>query len=133
MSEHPMVAEVQAEYAAAVRVQQRHADEDEHRVRRARQALEEAREATRGRDEIVLSPDHLTLLRAAYWDYNDQMDFGAVMMDPKRPYGNGDVGNDLARLLPHLDEGQRFVVHRELPLVMAHALASLPNLQEIPT
>lgn len=77
-----------------------------------------AREAQRG-GPMAPTADHLTLLAASEWDWND-CEFGAVSMDPKRPYGNSDVDTDLAELLPHLDQQDRIRVHCELPAVLAH-------------
>lgn len=62
--------------------------------------------------------DHLRLLRASEWDWSDG-EFGAAAMDPKRPYGNSGVLDDLAEVLPHLTEEQRLRVHCELPAVLA--------------
>lgn len=47
---------------------------------------------------FVLTDQHLTLLRAADVQW-DETEFGAPAIDPKRPYGNGDVVGDMARLL----------------------------------
>lgn len=128
MREHPLVEEARQEYDAARRVAGMHADDDARRVDRARAALVQAREITGRlpRDEVVLTTDHLTLLRAGVWDHNYDA-FGAVTMNPKRPYGNSGVGDDLARLLPHLDADQRYRVHRELELVAGQAMALLPE------
>jgi hypothetical protein len=62
--------------------------------------------------------DHLTLLSQSCWDWND-CEFGAASMNPKRPYGNSDVEDDLAEHLPHLPEAERLRVHCELPAVLA--------------
>lgn len=42
-----------------------------------------------------LTEDHLTLLRAAYTSWDD-CEYGAPSIDPKRPYGNSDVAQDIA-------------------------------------
>lgn len=68
--------------------------------------------------------DHVTLLNASCWDWNE-CEFGAASMDPKRPYGNSDVLDDLAELLPHLDEAERVRVHCELPAVLAWVTSRL--------
>lgn len=47
-----------------------------------------------------VTAQHLTLLRAAYVSWNDD-EFGAPSIDPKRPYGNGDVYRDMAELLDY--------------------------------
>jgi hypothetical protein len=45
-----------------------------------------------------LTEDHVKLLRAMYVDWEDS-EFGAPCIDPKRPYGNSDVENDIAEEL----------------------------------
>lgn len=47
---------------------------------------------------FTLTEEHLTLLRAAWIDWDD-CEFGAPAIDPKRPYGNSDVIGDMAELL----------------------------------
>ncbi len=42
--------------------------------------------------------DDLKLLRAMNVDWGDD-EFGAPAIDPKRPYGNGDVYRDIAEIL----------------------------------
>jgi hypothetical protein len=75
--------------------------------------------------------DHLTLLReTGWWDWND-MEFGASSMDPKRPYGNSDVEEDLAEHLPHLSEQERLRVHCELPAVLAWICTNPDSLDAI--
>ncbi len=126
MQEHPLVEDARSEYDHAVRAQDwnaRNRRDDERRVEDAKEKLRVARETVRGRGPVELGADHLTLLRAANWRWDDAMLPGALVQDGKRPYGNGDVEGDLARLLSHLDEDQRLRVHRELPLVMGAALA----------
>jgi hypothetical protein len=74
-------------------------------------------------DTVTVTEDHLTLLSAA-WTSWDPCEFGAVEIDPKRPYGNGDVAGDLAELLPHLDARRRAEVHAELVLVLNAVLST---------
>jgi hypothetical protein len=47
---------------------------------------------------FILQPHHLVLARAMYvsWGYDEA---GAPAIDPKRPYGNGDVEHDISDLL----------------------------------
>lgn len=73
----------------------------------------------RGMRGQVLKPtaDHVTLLARSYWRMSD-CEFGAAEIDGKRPYGNSDVEDDLAEMLPHLDEQARLRVHCELPAVL---------------
>lgn len=47
-----------------------------------------------GKDTFVLTEQHIRLLRSAYVDWND-VEWGAPSIDPKRPYGNGDVIRDI--------------------------------------
>lgn len=51
---------------------------------------------------FTLTAEHLTLLRAANIGWNGD-EYGAASIDPKRPYGNGDVVRDIHELL-HPDE-----------------------------
>lgn len=53
-------------------------------------------------------------------------EFGAPVIDCKRPYGNGDVFTDMAALLPHLadDEMAMARLHGELILVLEAVLSS---------
>ena len=52
-----------------------------------------------------LTHEHLTLLRNAnvVWGPGEN---GAPAVDPKRPYGNGDVAKDVARLLEWTWDGE---------------------------
>ncbi len=47
---------------------------------------------------MIITEDHLKLLKCAYWDYVDH-EYGAPAMNCKRPYGNGDVEEDIAEIL----------------------------------
>lgn len=49
-------------------------------------------------DTFEITHDHITLLQAAEWEYND-CEFGAPAIDPKRPYGNSSVELDLVERL----------------------------------
>lgn len=68
-------------------------------------------------DPIEPTEDHLTLIRRSVWGW-DPTEFGAAEISAKRPYGNSDVEEDLAGLLPHLSPNERIRVHCELPAVM---------------
>ena len=48
--------------------------------------------------EFVLTADHLTLLRHANLTWSAQ-EWGGPQIDPKRPFGNGDLWRDVARIL----------------------------------
>jgi len=52
-----------------------------------------------------LREDHLKLVRRMNVGYRDDLEFGAPVIDPKRPYGNSDVFNDIAKILGIEPEG----------------------------
>lgn len=75
---------------------------------------------------FTLTADHLTLLRHSYtgWQYTE---FGAVEVDPKRPYGNSDVLGDLYEIFgvdtgddgPAPEESKRLLrLHRETQVAL---------------
>lgn len=82
---------------------------------------------------FVVTEDHLKLLRASYVSWCDT-EYGAACLDPKRPYGNSDVEDDIPRVLEEFpaDAGdetseprytdaqrQRFVqLHKDLEVVL---------------
>jgi len=47
---------------------------------------------------FILKKDHLKLLKNMYVDWQD-CEYGAPEINPKRPYGNSDVENDIAKIL----------------------------------
>lgn len=47
---------------------------------------------------FTLRKEHIELLRHVYVEWQD-CETGAPAIDPKRPYGNSDVANDVARIL----------------------------------
>lgn len=49
-------------------------------------------------DRFMLTQDHITLLQNAYVDWFD-CEYGAPTIDPKRPYGNSSVEEDIVRIL----------------------------------
>ena len=49
-------------------------------------------------NEFEITNEHLTLLKNMYVSWCDD-EYGAPEINPKRPYGNGDVANDIIRLL----------------------------------
>ena len=59
-----------------------------------------------------LKEDHLKLLKKAYWSWND-CEYGAPEIDPKRPYGNSSVLQDIAEIL---GEEQQLCPHCGEPL-----------------
>ncbi len=50
-----------------------------------------------------LKEEHLKLLARANWQWQD-CEFGAPEMDPKRPYGNSSVIQDIAEILGEEEE-----------------------------
>ena len=49
-------------------------------------------------EKFKINEQHLKLLQHAYTSWDD-CEFGAPEIDPKRPYGNSDVLNDMAQIL----------------------------------
>ena len=54
-------------------------------------------------ETFVLTSDHVNLLRRANVTW-DVCEFGAPIIDPKRPYGTSDVHSDMAEILALLSE-----------------------------
>lgn len=50
--------------------------------------------------QFELTADHVKLLRAAYVGWQSD-EWGAPEIDPKRPYGNGDIDRDLWTVIEH--------------------------------
>ena len=50
------------------------------------------------RERFVVTSDHLKLLQRMYAGWNGDK-FGAPSVDPKQPYGSGDVVRDIASIL----------------------------------
>lgn len=49
-------------------------------------------------EKFTITKDHLKLLKRMYVGWSD-CEYGAPYIDPKRPYGNSDVENDIAEIL----------------------------------
>jgi len=49
-------------------------------------------------ERFTVTEEHLALLRRAYTSW-DQCEYGAPQIDPKRPYGNSSVEQDIAEIL----------------------------------
>lgn len=69
-------------------------------------------------ERFEVTADHLKLLRQMRVGWQD-CEFGAPEIDPKRPYGNGDVLNDVAYIVfghegydPEVDEADEERLHR---------------------
>lgn len=54
--------------------------------------------------KLILTDDHLTLLQNMNIDWDD-CEYGAPCVNPKRPYGNGDVESDVCENLGWVKEG----------------------------
>lgn len=50
-------------------------------------------------DLFEVTADHLALLDRLQFGYDDWTEFGAPEVDPKRPYGNSDVYDDIGEIL----------------------------------
>jgi hypothetical protein len=80
------------------------------------------------RGPLKPTADHLALLNAACWGWDDA-EFGAAAIDAKSPYGNSSVELDLAVLLPHLSPEERLKRHCELPALLAYITAKAEDIQ----
>ena len=101
----------------------------------------EARERAR-QDALVLvvHDDHLKLLKRMYIGWQD-CEFGAPEVNPKRPYGNSDVYDDMAEILgvkrgeddwnPFTEEQRDYMLARHIE--MKHYLQILVRFAEIPS
>lgn len=80
---------------------------------------------------LTVTADHLALLRRTYVSWNDA-EFGAPTLDPKRPYGNSDVLDDLREIgeswgldMSTEDNQRRMVqLHADLLPVMRIAMST---------
>ena len=48
---------------------------------------------------FTLTQEHLALVTRMFVEYDDCCEFGAPIIDPKRPYGNSDVYDDISNIL----------------------------------
>lgn len=85
--------------------------------------LKIADEARRNRKGLKPTEEHLKLLRAVWWDWIDgDAEFQIVSMDPKRPFGDSDMVNNMAELLPDSTEDERLKFYHELPAVLRYVM-----------
>lgn len=86
------------------------------------------------RVEFVVTSAHLALIRSMRVDWNDT-EAGAPEINCKRPYGNGDVGADVARILgwekacedcgyTEAQKAAAMVVHEEVGLALQIVLTT---------
>lgn len=79
----------------------------------------------RGADEFIVTDQHLKLLRHMYVQWNG-METGAPTIDPKRPYGNGDVAGDIRDILDlaeiELPDEAALDLHRQTQAALQIAL-----------
>lgn len=64
--------------------------------------------------EIEITDDHIKLAKELIISWQDHPYSGHPEVDAKRPYGNSNVEEDLAEHLPHLEEKERWRIHREM-------------------
>lgn len=86
----------------------------------------------RGLERFTVTDEHLKLARRMYIRYEDAIEFGGPAIDPKRPYGNGDVYRDMREILgypdpdddPDIDgdEASMLRLHKEMATVLQIAL-----------
>ena len=66
------------------------------------------------KEYFELKEQHLKLLKHSCVRWNEYLvGLGAAAIDPKRPYGNSDVGGDLIDLLSGLTLAELIKLHRE--------------------
>lgn len=72
-----------------------------------------------------VTEDHLKLLKHSHVMWRD-MEYGAPMIDPKRPYGNSSVESDITEILGWDEEDSQRAekIHRELEKVLQIVLVT---------
>ena len=69
---------------------------------------------------FMLTEEHIKLLKRAYVDWWD-CEFGAPIINPKRPYGNSDVIGDIGEILGiKPDNGEDFTDEQEEGMNQIH-------------
>lgn len=81
---------------------------------------------------FTVTDDHLKLLERLQFTYEDYMEFGAPAVDPKRPYGNSGVYEDLGEILgwepadeDRWGETSYSDIQRERPLKLHKSMATV--------
>jgi hypothetical protein len=82
--------------------------------------------------EFKITKEHLQLLKQMYVDWDD-CEYGAPAINPKRPYGNSDVENDIAEIINYPKKGnwdkeeemrnekaeeELYYLHRQMQIVL---------------
>lgn len=93
--------------------------------------------------KFTLTQDHIKLLSKTYISWND-CEYGAPEINPKRPYGNSDVIDDIAEILEikgkecsncgepdYSDKDFAYMeqIHKELETALKIVLSNLPNVK----
>lgn len=75
-------------------------------------------------DTFEVKEEHIKLIQEMYIDYSDWAEFGAPMVNPKRPYGNSNVYRDIAEILeiplPDFEEDEWFTDEQEELMLDLH-------------
>jgi hypothetical protein len=70
---------------------------------------------------LTVTADHLALLERMTFDWDDDIEYGGVASDFKRPYGNSDVETDVAEILGRdVDSAEAKRLTMELAAVVNH-------------
>lgn len=81
--------------------------------------------------KFELKPEHIKLLSSAYIGWNDA-EYGAPEIDPKRPYGNSDVEEDICDILGW-DRKEDLEKARDIHVETRVALEIILNTQKFET
>jgi hypothetical protein len=71
-------------------------------------------------DRFTVTEDHRKLLRRLNIGYDEWTEGGAPEVDPKRPYGNGDLYGDMREILgrPDAPDGELIELHKQMATVL---------------
>ncbi len=65
-------------------------------------------------NEFTLTPIHIKLIRRMNVRYDEDTEYGAPEIDPKRPYGNSDVEDDIREIVgKRLSSDDCLKLHKE--------------------
>lgn len=80
--------------------------------------IDSEKERRKNRTTFNITKDHLKLLQRLTVDWQDS-EYGAPAIDPKRPYGNSDVENDIREILgKKLSASQCRDIHEDMEIVL---------------